>query len=620
MISVDNLWKSYGPQALFEGISFKINPKERVGLVGRNGHGKTTLLRLIVGIEEPDEGSITIPRNYRIGYVTQHLDFTGPTVLDEGMKGLPEHHADRRWKVEEVLAGLGFSNLDMERHPSEFSGGFQVRLNLAKVLVSEPDMLLLDEPTNYLDITSIRWIERFLKSWSGELIIVTHDRTFMDRIVTHTLGIHRRKVRKVEGDTAKYYAQIAQDEEVYERTRMNDERRRREIEEFIAQFRAKARLVGLVQSRIRLLEKMERKEKLEKIETLEFSFRSTSFFGKYVLEAKDVCFSYDPSRPLIKDFNIVVKPGEKVCIVGPNGKGKTTLVRLLAGQLRPDRGEVVLHQKARLGVYEQTNASTLVPGRTVEDEIMIAARDIDRQRARSICGAMMFEGDAALKKIEVLSGGEKSRVMLAKLIASSLNVLLLDEPSNHLDMESTDALLAALDSFEGAVVMVTHNEMLLHAIAQRLIVFRRDGIEIFEGGYDWFLRKGGWGDEDGTRQGRKDDRPGGEETRLTKKELRRRRSEIIAERSRVLGPIEERIARVESEIERHEDDLRRLRSDMERASLARDGRRVARISRDMLAGEQAIEALFAELEDLHNARERHRLSFEELLAQVADGA
>ncbi|HPC48074.1 MAG TPA: ABC-F family ATP-binding cassette domain-containing protein, partial [Deltaproteobacteria bacterium] len=432
-------------------------------------------------------------------------------------------------------------------------------------------MLLLDEPTNYLDITSIRWIERFLKSWSGELIIVTHDRTFMDRIVTHTLGIHRRKVRKVEGDTAKYYAQIAQDEEVYERTRMNDERRRREIEEFIAQFRAKARLVGLVQSRIRLLEKMERKEKLEKIETLEFSFRSTSFFGKYVLEAKDVCFSYDPSRPLIKDFNIVVKPGEKVCIVGPNGKGKTTLVRLLAGQLRPDRGEVVLHQKARLGVYEQTNASTLVPGRTVEDEIMIAARDIDRQRARSICGAMMFEGDAALKKIEVLSGGEKSRVMLAKLIASSLNVLLLDEPSNHLDMESTDALLAALDSFEGAVVMVTHNEMLLHAIAQRLIVFRRDGIEIFEGGYDWFLRKGGWGDEDGTRQGRKDDRPGGEETRLTKKELRRRRSEIIAERSRVLGPIEERIARVESEIERHEDDLRRLRSDMERASLARDG-------------------------------------------------
>jgi ATP-binding cassette subfamily F protein 3 len=618
VISVDNLWKGYASQVLFEGISFKINPKERVGLVGRNGHGKTTLLRLITGEEEPDSGAVVIPKNYRIGYVTQQLDFTEPTVLEEGMKGLGLKRQDQAWRVEKVLAGLGFSESDMHRNPSEFSGGFQVRLNLAKVLVSDPDMLLLDEPTNYLDITSIRWIERFLSAWPRELILITHDRTFMDRIVTHTMGIHRRKVRKVEGGTAKYYAQIAQDEEVYERTRANEERRRKEVEEFIAQFRAKARLVGLVQSRIKLLEKMERKERLEKIETLEFSFRNTPFYGKYVLSANDLCFSYDGAHPVISGFDMVVRPGDKVCIVGPNGRGKTTLLKLLAGRLRPRRGEVVMHPKVSFGVYEQTSTSTLVPTRTVEEEIMSAAPDIDRQRARGICGAMMFEGSAALKRIEVLSGGEKSRVMLGKLLAQPLNLLLLDEPSNHLDMESTDALLAALDSFEGAIVMVTHNEMLLHALAQRLVVFRNGGMEIFEGGYGWFLRKGGWADEEDAAPVRKDAGPAPEVSRPGRKELRRRRGEIINERSRVIGPIEKRMSLVESEIERLEKELGGLQGALELASLAKDGRKVVEVSGRILECEKAIDAFFSELDSLHRQREDHRAAFEEQLARLGD--
>ena len=193
MISAENLSKSFGNQVLFENISFKINPKERVGLVGRNGHGKTTLFRIIIGEEEPDEGTVTIPRDYRIGHVRQLIEFTEDTVLLEGMKGLPKAEEDQAWKVEKILAGLGFSVADMNRHPREFSGGYQVRLNLAKVLVSDPDMLLLDEPTNYLDITSIRWVERFLRDWPREAIVITHDRTFMDSLVTHTMGIHRRR-------------------------------------------------------------------------------------------------------------------------------------------------------------------------------------------------------------------------------------------------------------------------------------------------------------------------------------------------------------------------------------------------------------------------------------------
>ncbi|MBW1814855.1 MAG: ABC-F family ATP-binding cassette domain-containing protein, partial [Deltaproteobacteria bacterium] len=272
MIRAENLTKGYGDYTLFDAASFNINKGERVGLVGRNGHGKTTLFRMIYGEEKWDSGSIVVPKNYRVGYVKQKIEFTRKTVLEEGMTGLSAGEKDHFWKVEKILAGLGFSNTDMQRHPEEFSGGYQVRLNLAKVLVAEPDLLLLDEPTNYLDITSIRWIEHFLLRWPHELILITHDRSFMDKIVTHVMGIHRRKMRKIAGATEKYYVQLAQDEEIYEKTRANDEKRRKEIEQFITRFRAKARLANMVQSRVKTLSKMEKKEKLEKIKTLEFSF------------------------------------------------------------------------------------------------------------------------------------------------------------------------------------------------------------------------------------------------------------------------------------------------------------------------------------------------------------
>jgi len=617
MISAENLSKSYARQTLFDDVSFKINPRERVGLVGRNGHGKTTLLRMIVGEETPDAGQIVIPKGYRMGYVRQHLDFTEDTVLGEGMKGLPESQKGQHWKVEKVLAGLGFSQQDMQRSPYEFSGGYQVRLNLAKVLVSEPDLLLLDEPTNYLDITSIRWIERFLISWPHELLLITHDRTFMDRIVTHTMGIHRRKIRKIQGDTEKYYAQIAQDEEVYEKTRINDERKRKEVEAFISQFRAKARLVGLVQSRIRTLEKMEKKDKLEKIKTLDFSFRYEPFVGKYVLAAQDLNFSYDPSTELIRDFTITLRPGEKVCIIGPNGKGKTTLLKLLAGTLAPRSGEITRNPKTVLGVFEQTNVSSLVDTRTVEEEIIVSYSDIDRQKARDICGAMLFEGDYALKKIEVLSGGEKSRVMLGKLLATPVNLLLLDEPTNHLDMESSDALLAALDSFEGAVVMVTHNEMFLHALAERLIIFKNGSIEVFEGGYHRFLEKGGWGDEEVTplsAKKAKPERDNGE--KLDKKELRKRRAGVITERSRMLGPLEKEISRVENAIDTRDKKLKTLHAAMQEATLARDGKRISEISMEIHVCEQEIESLFTELEALTHEFDRINAEFEERLSTI----
>jgi ATPase subunit of ABC transporter with duplicated ATPase domains len=390
MISVENLSKSYGGQVLFDKAGFKLNARERAGLVGRNGHGKTSLLRLIRGEESPDGGNITRPKNYRIGHVEQTIRFSRDSALEEGMTGLPAAERDHHWKIEKILAGLGFSGRDMQRHPTEFSGGYQVRLNLAKHLVSEPDLLLLDEPTNYLDITSIRWVERFLLSWPHEVLLITHDRSFMDNIVTHTMGIHRRKVRKIEGNTEKYYAQIAQDEEVHEKTRINDDRRRREIELFITRFRAKARLANLVQSRIKTLAKLEQQEKLEKIESLGFSFRSKPFPAKQVMRVSDFHFGYAPEKPLIRKFNLTVAARDRICVVGKNGKGKTTLLKLLAGALRPQSGQIRYNPNVASGLFEQTNIKSLVDDRTVEEEIAYSNPQIDRQATRNICGAMMF--------------------------------------------------------------------------------------------------------------------------------------------------------------------------------------------------------------------------------------
>ncbi|MCP4131852.1 MAG: ABC-F family ATP-binding cassette domain-containing protein, partial [bacterium] len=428
MIKIENLDKNFGLQPIFDNVSFHMNAGERVGLVGRNGHGKTTLLKMIIGEDHPDAGQIVIPKNYTIGYVTQHLAFTEKTIVEEGCRGLPEHHEDEKWKVEKILFGLGFSREDMGRDPAEFSGGYQVRLNLGKVLVSEPNLLLLDEPTNYLDVVSIRWLSKFLQQWERELLLVTHDRSFMDSVITHTVGIHRQKTRKIEGNTSKLYQQILKEEEIHEKTRVNDEKKRKEAELFISRFRAKARLAGMVQSRIKALEKQDRLDKLETIKTLDFAFNSKPFNAKTMLNISDLSFSYDPALPrLIDKLNMAIGSHDRICVIGKNGKGKTTLLKLLANELTPVEGEIAAHPNTDPGYFAQTNIQHLNARLTIEDELVSSG--CDRQRARDIAGAVMFQGDDALKKISVLSGGEKSRVLLGKLLATPSNLLLLDEPT-----------------------------------------------------------------------------------------------------------------------------------------------------------------------------------------------
>jgi ATP-binding cassette, subfamily F, member 3 len=496
MIKISGLHKSFSKQVLFEDLSFSVNRGEHVGLVGRNGHGKSTLFQMILGHVEPDSGTITVPKGYRIGHLEQHLHFTKPTVLEECSLGLPPGEEYETWRVEKILSGLGFSEDDMQRVPAEFSGGFQIRMNLAKLLVSTPDMLMLDEPTNYLDIVAIRWLEEFLREWESEFILITHDRSFMDRVVTHTVAIHRTKARKVEGDTDKLYAQINQQEEIYEKTRLNEAKKRRQEELFIAKFKAKASFASRTQSRARKLEKQGEMKALDAIDDLELYFNSAPFSSNQMMSAEEISFSYNGSAPfLIENFSIAIGKRDRICIIGKNGKGKSTLLKLLAGEFKPVTGKVYKHPVLQEGYFGQTNKMNLNDNLTVTEEIKSADRLCSDNKARTIAGGLMFSEDNALKKIKVLSGGEKSRVMLAKILVTPCHLLFLDEPTNHLDMQSCDSLLEAIDAFDGSVVMVTHDEMHLRAVATKLVVFDNNTITIYSGTYDEFLADVGWSDE-----------------------------------------------------------------------------------------------------------------------------
>ena len=494
MIIATSLKKSFGPQSLFEEVSFLINKGERVGLVGKNGSGKSTLFKMILGQESQDSGTLSMPKGYALGALEQIIRFTQPTVLKECIAALsPEEQWDH-YKAEIILSGLGFSEQDFHKDPATFSGGYQVRINLCKALLSNPNMLLLDEPTNYLDILSLRWLKDYLNEWPGEMMLITHDRDFMDKVTTHTLGLHRKQARKVKGGTIKYYEQIVQEEEAYELTRKNLESKRKEMQSLIDRFRAKASKAAMAQPRLKMMKKMGTMEKLSAEKNLGFRFNYRACPGKTVMSINHLSFSYDgkPENNLFSDLSFSIGRNDRIGIIGANGKGKSTLINCLAGELSPGSGSITTHPSACLGHFGQTNIERLEPENRVLDEILRSNPSLSLQAAHSICGAMMFDGDLSKKKVSVLSGGERSHVLLGKIISHPTNLLLLDEPSHHLDVESIEALIEELDDYAGALVIVTHSELILKTLAQNLIIFHQGRAEYFHGGYEDFLRKVGW--------------------------------------------------------------------------------------------------------------------------------
>jgi ATP-binding cassette subfamily F protein 3 len=582
VIKINQLSKSYFARELFADVSFQMNAGDRLGLVGRNGHGKTTLFRLILGEEEPDSGVITIPRNYRIGHLEQHLRLTQPTILEEAVLGLPEEESHSIYKAEAILFGLGFSQADLGKAPQEFSGGFQTRINLAKLLLSEPNLLLLDEPTNYLDITSVRWITRFLTNFKGELILISHDRGFMDRVTTHTAVIHRRKVRKFEGGTAKAYAQIVLEDEIHEKTRANENRKRAHAEAFIHRFRAQASKAKLVQSRIKMLERLPKLDELGDIESLDFEFRHAPFTAKTLLEARDLSFGYTPNHLLFRHMNLTINARDKFGVIGNNGKGKSTLLNVISGGLKPVTGEIKTHSDMRLGYFGQTNIQRLNPKLTIEEEIEHANPALTRTQVRNICGSMMFGGDLALKKVAVLSGGEKSRTLLGKILAHPSNLLLLDEPNNHLDMESIDALIESLLNFPGALLIVTHNERILRALATKLIVFHRGKVDVFNSVYDEFLEKIGWEEET---------------DRAHKKPTSRNNYSEKKEREKAARREKARIEKLEARIIKNETALKEYSEQLEIEATRNNLAQINDLSKKISRVKQEIENLYRQYAD-----------------------
>jgi ATP-binding cassette subfamily F protein 3 len=570
-----------------------MRPGERLGLVGRNGCGKSTLLRILLEEESPDKGNILTPRGYRIGHLAQHLEFHAENILQEVCLGLREDERDQEYRGEIMLAGLGFAESDFSKPASAFSGGFQIRLNLARLLLSEPNLLLLDEPTNYLDIVSMRWLSEFLTTWSNEMIIISHDRLFMDSVTTDTMLIHRGGIRKMSGGTDKLYQKVSQDEEIYEKTRLNEQKKRRELEKFIGRFRAQASKAALVQSRVKALERMGELDELTDEETLDFWFCGAPFEGKQMMEVKNLSFAYPNGPTLIDDLSLAINRRDRIGIIGKNGKGKSTLLRLLYKELTPSKGELFVHANARVGYFGQTNIARLAPALTVEQEIANSNPALHRTKVRAICGTMMFEGDDGEKKIGVLSGGEKSRVLLGKILAQPSNLLLLDEPTNHLDMESIEALLESLRDYEGAVILVTHSELLLRELATRLVVFQGSRPHILDHGYDYFLEKEGWGEEEGMSSA----------TPTTFVEERKTAAPVVNQnqpRSKDAKKLQKKIDVVEQRIQEREAEQRTLESSLSTLSGAQSREELQRVTIRLAEIQREIEGDFEEFESLSN--------------------
>jgi len=607
VIQVVNLEKGFGTQILFENVTFTLGRGERVGLVGRNGTGKSTLFKILLGEESQDRGEVIFPKNYLIGTLKQHLEFTKPTILEECVTALRgENAAFEHYKAEKMLLGLGFKTTDFNRAPSDFSGGYQIRLNLAKVLVAEPDCLLLDEPTNYLDIVSMRWLTKFLREFKGEMILITHDRGFMDDVTTHTMGIWRQKLVKIPGDSTKYFEQILLEEEIYEKTRQNSEKKRKDLEEFVARFKAKASKAAQAQSRMKLLEKMPEMEALSMMASLDFEFTHKECPGKVLMEAHNISFGYT-EKSLINNLSFPILRNDKIAIIGKNGKGKSTLLNLLAQELEPTSGNINKNVNLLVGHFGQTNINRLHLENTIEEEILSVNPTIGLQRARSIAGTMMFTGDLAKKKIKVLSGGERARVLLGKLLVKPSNLLLLDEPTNHLDQESVESLTMELQNYPGAVVIVTHSESMLRDVAQKLIVFNHDKVEFLQETYDDFLRKIGWEEEEGNNTSQvKVEKP-------NRNESKRLRSEIIIERGRELNPLKKKMEYLEKEIMRLEEEQEKLEASMIELSTSGDSKKIQKNSQQLGSVKKRIDEAFEELTDITLKHDGIFAGFEEKL-------
>jgi ATPase subunit of ABC transporter with duplicated ATPase domains len=532
MISFSRISKQYGRQLVFVDASFQLNPGERAGLVGPNGAGKTTLFRMIVGEESPDDGDVSVPRKTTIGYFRQDIEeMSGRSVLDEAIAGSGRlgdlHHElealqnamsdpdqgdamdkilDRFGHVQEeyahlggyelearareVLHGLGFEDDRIDADAGALSGGWKMRVAMAKVLLGRPDVLLMDEPTNHLDIESIIWLEDFLKSYSGSLLMTSHDRDFMNRVVTKIVEIDDGDLITYSGDFTFYERERAIRETNREAAYARQQAMLAKEQRFIDRFTTHAAKAAQVQSRVKALDKIEKLEPPRKRKVMTFDFRRPPRSGDDVAMLKGVSKSYG-KRAIYDRFDFMVRRGERWCVMGKNGAGKSTLLKMLAGALQPDAGSVRLGASLRMGYFAQQSFDLLEPELTVWEQMQ---KDFPLESIgvlRSLLGAFQFSGDDVDKRVRSLSGGERSRLLLARMLLDPPNFLVLDEPTNHLDLATKEMLVEALKDFEGTMIFVSHDRMFLRGLSTRVLELEGAQPRIYGGSYNEYVASTG---------------------------------------------------------------------------------------------------------------------------------
>lgn len=526
-MQVRNLCYSIGERDLIDKASFVVNPGKRIALIGSNGSGKTTLLRILNGDLKAHSGEIIKSKEYSIGYLPQEDTlFSNGSVLHAAMTGNQEimflekemqtihdkldkrgqhepqliaklGHLEHRFdllggysyqaEAKAILAGLGFGETDYERPLQELSGGWRMRVYLARLLLQKPDLLLLDEPTNHLDLPSLEWLESYLTSFPGSMILVSHDRFFIDRLADEILELLKSKLYHYVGSYHDYEEQKELRLEQLEKAAQKEMKERQHLQQFVDRFRYKATKAAQVQSRIKRLEKMDHIE-LEKQEAaIRFQLRVNTPSYQHVLKVKNVYFSYDKD-PVLRDVSFDLYRGDKIALVGPNGAGKTTFTKLVFGDLKPTSGVCQVGERVKMGYYAQHQIDALNPDATIYDEVVSAVADEQVGQVRSILGVFHFHGDDVFKSIKVLSGGEKARVSLAKILLSPVNFLIMDEPTNHLDLKSKQALEHALAGYDGSLLLISHDRYFLDRLVNRIVSVKKDEFRIFEGNYSDYLR------------------------------------------------------------------------------------------------------------------------------------
>ena len=641
MLAINQLSIQYGQKHLFRNVSVRVHPGEKIGLAGVNGAGKSTLLKIMAGVQHVDDGILTRARNMTIGYLPQETTaltpgrslyaeaetaFAEALALERELHGVNEalgrvapdsqdfaellrrqgelqHRLDQsdiftmQSQIEKVLIGLGFSPADFDKESISFSGGWIMRLMLAKILLARPDLLLLDEPTNHLDIESLTWLEEFLKNHRGAMVIISHDRAFLDNLTSTTWELSLGELTVYKGNYSRYLVEKENRMTIKRAAYENQQARVQQTMRFVERFRAKSTKASQVQSRLKQLEKMEMIELDESESTISFRFPPSPPSGRVTLEVEGLAKEFAGKR-VFSDLTFSLLRGEKLAVLGVNGAGKSTLVKILAGLVRPDQGSVRLGHNVALSYFGQHQAQELDPRYTILETLNHVNNDLSVTQSRSLLGAFLFRGDDVEKKVGVLSGGEKSRVALARMIATPANLLILDEPTNHLDIVSQEVLQEAMRQYDGSIIVVSHNRRFVDSFAGKVLEIKNGRGTIFDGNIAYYLRKTHAGQPPSPAPAaveRRREEPAGKPEKKGK-DLRRAQAELRQQKNRELAPLKKIVTRCEQEIEGLETRKGQLEQAMADPETYKDQERFADLHKEYGSLGRRLERCYQEWE------------------------